>query len=122
MLLCLLLLFCGLLSVNFDWSIILIWKLFGAGKTRSEIGYSRKRSVTCKLQICSKDRPNSSHERVAIIDKHDLDASEVDTTATSEFAAASLGCKDLKKPIILGCMYRPTDKKLNAPRTMQSSD
>ena len=33
-------------------------------------------------------------------------------TATSEFVAASLSCKDLKKSIILGCMYRPTDNKV----------
>ena len=62
--------------------------------------------------VARKDRPNRSHGGVAIIAKHDLDASEVDTTATSEFVAASLSCKDLKKPIILGCMYRPTDNKV----------
>ena len=61
--------------------------------------------------VARKDRPNSSHGGVAIIAKHDLDASEVDTPATSEFVAVSLNCKDLKKPIILGCMYRPTDNK-----------
>ena len=65
--------------------------------------------------VARKDRPNSSHGGVAIIAKHDLDASEVDTTATSEFVAASLSCKDLKKPIILGCMQLTT--KLNTPRT-----
>ena len=59
--------------------------------------------------VARKDRPNSSHGGVAIIAKHDLDTAEIDTSATSEFVAASLSCKDLKKPIILGCMYRPTD-------------
>lgn len=62
--------------------------------------------------VARKDRPNSSHGGVAIIAKHDLDASEVDTSATTEFVAASLSCKDLKKPIILGCMYRPIDNKV----------
>ena len=59
--------------------------------------------------VARKDRPNSSHGGVAIIAKHDLDTAEIDTSATSEFVEASLSCKDLKKPIILGCMYRPTD-------------
>ena len=59
--------------------------------------------------VARKDRPNSSHGGVAFIAKHDLDTAEIDTSATSEFVAASLSCKDLKKPIILGCMYRPTD-------------
>ena len=63
--------------------------------------------------VARKDRPNSSHGGVAIIAKHDLDASEVDTPATSEFVAASLNCKDLKKLTILGCMYRPTDNDVD---------
>ena len=37
--------------------------------------------------VARKDRPNSSHGGVAIIAKHDMDASEVDMTATSEFVA-----------------------------------
>ena len=36
MFLCLLLLFCDLMSVNFDWSIILIRKSFGASRHISE--------------------------------------------------------------------------------------
>ena len=36
MLLCLLLLFCDLMSVNFDWSIILIRKSFGVSQHISE--------------------------------------------------------------------------------------
>ena len=55
--------------------------------------------------VARKDRPNSSHGGVAIIAKHDLDTADIDTSATSELVAASLSCKDLEKPIILGCMY-----------------
>ena len=60
--------------------------------------------------VARNDRPNNSHGGVAIQAKHDLDASEVDTTATSELVTESLSCKDLKKHIIfIDCMYLPTD-------------
>ena len=74
---------------------------------------NRKRIITCKLQyVARKDRLDSSDGGEATVAKHDFVASKVDTTARSEFVAASLTCKDLKKPIILGCMYRPIDNKV----------
>ena len=38
---------------------------------------------------------------IAIIAKHDLEASEIDVQATTELVAASFTCKDLKKPLSL---------------------
>ena len=62
--------------------------------------------------VARKDRPNSSHGGVAIIAKHDLEASEIDVQATPELVAASFTCKDIKKPVIVCSFYRPTDNKL----------
>ena len=47
MLLCLLLLFCDLMSVNFDWSIFFIRKLFEASRHISEklVGYRQIQQI-----------------------------------------------------------------------------
>ena len=58
--------------------------------------------------VARKDRPNSSYGGVAIIARHDLDASEIDLKTTSELVAASFTGKDLKKPMIVCSLYRPT--------------
>ena len=44
------------LAVNFDWSIILIRISFGAGKTRSEIGYKERKMTDRQI-----DRPTGKH-------------------------------------------------------------
>ena len=44
--------------------------------------------------VARKDRPNSSHGGIAIIAKHDLEASEIDVQATTELVVASFTCND----------------------------
>ena len=55
------------------------------------------------------------------IAKHDLDALEADTTAILKFVAASFSCKDLKKSIIVGCMYRPTNNNIDYTQDLYSA-
>ena len=62
--------------------------------------------------VARRGRPNSSHGGVAVIAWHDLEASEIDLHSTVEIVATSFTCKDLKKPIIVGSLYRPTDNNL----------
>ena len=59
--------------------------------------------------VSRRDRPNSTHGGVAIIAKRDIEATEVVNSANSEFIAASFNTTSMKKPIIIGCLYRPTD-------------
>ena len=61
--------------------------------------------------VARRDRPNSSHGGVAIIARHDLEASEI--CIHTEIVAASFTGKDIKKPIIIGSLYRPTDNNLD---------
>ena len=63
--------------------------------------------------VAKRDRPKSSHGCVAIIARHDLEASEIDLHTTAEIVVASFTCKDLKKAIIVGSLYRPTDNNLD---------
>ena len=55
------------------------------------------------------DRPNSTHGGVVIIAKCDMEATEILNSNKSEFIAASFKTTSIKKPIIIGCLYRPTD-------------
>ena len=61
MLLCLLLLFCDLMSVNSDWSIILIRKSFGASRHISE-----KLGVKLAIPLLPKS-PNSSLKPSSVV-------------------------------------------------------
>ena len=66
--------------------------------------------------VARRDRSNSTYEGVAIIAKHDLDATEIDLKTSSELVAASFSCKDLKKPVNVCSLYRPTDNNLTILR------
>ncbi|KAH3801310.1 hypothetical protein DPMN_154958 [Dreissena polymorpha] len=56
---------------------------------------------------------NSTYGGVAIIAKHDMEGTEILNSTTSEFIAASFNTSSTKKPIIIGCLYRPTDNNLD---------
>ena len=79
--------------------------------TRSHGSSTREVLPEIYRSVARKDRPNSSHEGVAMIAKHDLEASEIDVQTTTELVAASFTCKNLKKPVIVCSFYRPTDNK-----------
>ena len=55
----------------------------------------------------------STYGGVAIIAKHDMEATEVLYSDTSEFVAASFNTTSSKKSIIIGCFYRPTDNNID---------
>ena len=57
--------------------------------------------------VARRDRLKSAHRRVAVIAKSDLEGVEVGTPSDTEFVAASFTCKYLKKPLIVGSLYRP---------------
>jgi exonuclease III len=59
--------------------------------------------------VARRDRLKSAHGGVAVIAKSDLDGVEVDTPSDTEFVAASFTCKYLKKPLIVGSLYRPPE-------------
>jgi hypothetical protein len=63
--------------------------------------------------VTRRDRPNSTYGGVAIIAKQDMEATEVLNSDTSEFVAASFNTTSSKKPIIIGCLYRPTDNNIS---------
>ena len=57
--------------------------------------------------VARKDRKSDPHGGVAIIAKSDIEGVELDLDTNTEFVAASFSCKDLKKPLIVGSLYRP---------------
>lgn len=59
--------------------------------------------------VARKDRPGSAHGGTAIIARSNIDAVEVDTNTNTEFVAAAFSCKNLKKTLIIGSLYRPTN-------------
>ena len=59
--------------------------------------------------VARKDRPGSAHGGTAIIARSNSDAVEVDTNTNTELVAAAFSCKNLKKPLIIGSLYRPTN-------------
>ena len=59
--------------------------------------------------VAPKDRKSNPHGGVAIIVKAEFDAVEIELTTKTEFVAASFVCKNLKQPLIVGSVYRPTD-------------
>jgi exonuclease III len=63
--------------------------------------------------VSRRDRTNSTYGEVAIIAKHDMEGTEILNSTTSEFIAASFNTSSTKKPIIIGCLYRPTDNNLD---------
>jgi hypothetical protein len=50
-----------------------------------------------------------AHGGTAIIARSNIDAVEVDTNTNTEFVAAAFSCKNLKKTLIIGSLYRPTN-------------
>jgi len=63
-----------------------------------------------EVPLCSQERPTRQcHGGTAIIARSNIDAVEVDTNTTTEFVAAAFSCKNLKKPLIIGSLYRPTN-------------
>ena len=71
--------------------------------------------------VARRDRPNSTYGGVAIIAKHDLDATEIDLKFSSELMDASFYCKDLKKPVVVCSLYRPTDNNLDYSQELCSA-
>ena len=59
--------------------------------------------------VARKDRHNSTYGEVAIIAGQEMEASEIDINSTSEFVAAAFNTTSLKKPVVIGYLYRPTD-------------
>ena len=59
--------------------------------------------------VARKDRKSDPHGGVAIIAKAEFDAVEIELTTKTEFVAASFVCKNLKQPLTVGSVYRPTD-------------
>ena len=57
--------------------------------------------------VARKDRLKDAHGGVAIIARSDMDCVEIDVQTSTEFVAASFPCTSLKKPIIVGSLYRP---------------
>ena len=47
--------------------------------------------------------------KVAIIARQEMAVTEIDGDSTTEFVAAAFSTTSLKKPVIIGCMYRLTD-------------
>ena len=71
--------------------------------------YYRKRNTSRENRFVAwKDRKSDPHGGVAIIAKAEFDA--VELSMKTEFVAASFACKkNLKQPLIVGSVYRPTD-------------
>ena len=59
--------------------------------------------------LARKDWPGSAHGGTAIIARSNIDAVEVDTNTNTELVAAAFSCKNLKKTLIIGSLYRPTN-------------
>ena len=59
--------------------------------------------------VARKDRKSDPHGGVAIIAKAEFDAVEIELSTKTEFVAASFACKNLKQPLVVGSVYRPTD-------------
>jgi exonuclease III len=57
--------------------------------------------------VARRDRLKSAHRGVAVIAKSGLEGVEVGTPSDTEFVAESFTCKYLKKPLIVGSLYRP---------------
>ena len=57
--------------------------------------------------VARKDKKSDPHGGVAIIAKSDIEGVELDLNTNTEFVAASFSCKVLKKPLIVGSLYRP---------------
>ena len=57
--------------------------------------------------VARNDRLKDAHGGVAIIARSDMDGVEIDVQTPTEFVAASFPCTSLKKPIIVGSLYRP---------------
>ena len=57
--------------------------------------------------VARKDRLKDAHGGVAIIARSDMDGVEIDVQTSAEFVAASFPCTSLKKPIMIGSLYRP---------------
>ena len=59
--------------------------------------------------VARKDRKSDPHGGVAIIAKAESDAVEIELSTKTVFVAASFACKNLKQPLVVGSVYRPTD-------------
>jgi hypothetical protein len=59
--------------------------------------------------LARKDWPGSAHGGTAIIARSNIDAVDVDINTTTEFEAAAFSCKNLKKTLTIGSLYRPTN-------------
>ena len=57
--------------------------------------------------VARKDRLKDAHGGDAIIARSDMDGVEIDVQTSTEFVTASSPCTSLKKPIIVGSLYRP---------------
>ena len=68
--------------------------------------------------LARRDRTNSTYGGVAIISKHDIESTILDIPGNTEFVAASINTTSLKKPVIIGCCYRPTDNNLEYSRDL----
>lgn len=52
-----------------------------------------------------------------IITKHGLEAFEIDLPTYAEIVGSSfINCKDLKKSLIVGSLFRPTEKTWSTPK------
>ena len=63
--------------------------------------------------VARKDRPNSTLSGAA---RQEMESTEVDTNSTAEFVAAGFNATYTKKPVIIGCLYRPTDNSKHIVR------
>ena len=59
--------------------------------------------------VARNDRKRGPHGGIAIIAKAEFDAVEIELTTKTEFVAALFVCKNLKQPLIVGSVYRPSD-------------
>ena len=62
--------------------------------------------------IARRDRPSDPHGGVAIIARTDIQGTEVQLDSQCEIVAAAFKCKGLRKPLIVGSMYRPPSSDL----------
>ena len=62
--------------------------------------------------IARRDRPSDPHGGVAIIARTDIQGTEVQLDSQCEIVAAAFQCKGLRKPLIVGSMYRPPSSDL----------